>query len=327
MDILLSTNNKHKVEFIKVATSGLGINFHTPKELGLKLDVEENGKTAVENAKIKAEALSKLSGMPTFAWDMGMCIEKLPEKLQPNLHIRRPFGKEELSDADMVEYWRTTVEKKCEGGQSKAHYFDGVVLMNGNKIIHSASFNEGDFIFTSVKKEEGIPRFNAFDQVRKTLDGKYFCDLSEKENLEYDSARSKHIRDFFKKALEKMSMIYEIGMLCKHFKGANLEEKNIYKILALGVDGKDIDEKITYTGDGELKKAKNLVVYANIFQNNKLFAREYEDISSELSLEKQQQFSQTIKVQPLTEEETELVNDPKFVEIKREKVAEKFNQK
>ena len=205
MDILLSTNNKHKVNFIQVAASGLGIVFHTPKELGLKLDVEENGKTAVENAIIKAKALSKISGMVTFAWDMGMNIEKLPENKQPNLHIRRPFGNEELSDADMVEYWRSTVGKYCENGQSPAHYFDGVVLMNGDKLIHSASFDEGTFIFTSIKKEEGTPRFNAFDQVRKTLDGKYFCDLTEEENLKYDKDRSKNIRKFFEESLEKMN--------------------------------------------------------------------------------------------------------------------------
>ena len=112
-------------------------------------------------------------------------------------------------------------------------------------------------------------------------------------------------------------MIYQIGMFCKHFKGKTLEDKNIYQIINLGVSGKDIDtSRITYTGDGELATAKNLVVYANIFQNNKLFTREYEDISGELSPEKQQQFSQTIKVQPLTEEEIAIVTSPKFIEAK-----------
>ena len=69
-------------------------------------------------------------------------------------------------------------------------------------------------------------------------------------------------------------MIYKIGMLCKHFKGENLLEKNIYRIEQIGIDGKDINETlITYTGDGKLSSAKNLVVYSNIFLENKLFAR------------------------------------------------------
>ena len=82
-------------------------------------------------------------------------------------------------------------------------------------------------------------------------------------------------------------MIYTVGMLCKHFKGTNLLEKNIYRIEKIGIKGSDIDKSlITYTGDGELKTATNLVVYSNIFQDNKLFCHEYEDISGELSDEK-----------------------------------------
>ena len=61
-----------------------------------------------------------------------------------------------------------------------------------------------------------------------------------------------------------------------------------------------------------------------IFQNNKLFAREYEDISGELSPEKQQQFLQTIKVQPLTEEEIAIITSPKFIEEKELQTQAKY---
>ena len=204
MDILLSTSNKQKVEFIKIAASGLGIVFHTPKELGLCLDVEENGITAVDNAIIKARALSTLSGMPTFAWDMGMRIEKLPENLQPNLHIRRPLGNEELSDADMVEFWRDVVEKNCDSGESVARYFDGVAIMDGQKLVSSMSFNEDPFIFSSKENKNGFARFNVFDRVRKTFDGKYFCDISENEYVKYEASRKNNLRMFFEEALEKL---------------------------------------------------------------------------------------------------------------------------
>ena len=120
-------------------------------------------------------------------------------------------------------------------------------------------------------------------------------------------------------------MIYNIGMLCKHFKGKTLVDKNIYQIVALGVSGSDIDQNvITYTGDGELNSAENLVVYANIFQNNKLFVREYEDISSELSSEKQELFGQILKVQPLTDEEITEVQSSKFIEAKTIQTQEKY---
>ena len=84
-------------------------------------------------------------------------------------------------------------------------------------------------------------------------------------------------------------MMFKVGMLCKHFKGKDLLEKNIYRIEKIGVDGKDIDSsKIIYTGDKDLLLSKNLVIYSNIFQEDKLFAREYDDLVSELSDDKKE---------------------------------------
>lgn len=123
-------------------------------------------------------------------------------------------------------------------------------------------------------------------------------------------------------------MIYKVGMLCKHFKGNDLLEKNIYRIEKLGVKGTDIDKTlVTYTGDNELDTATNLVVYSNIFQDNKLFCREYEDISSELNDEKKLMFNQNIRVQPLTLEEIDLVNSEEFIKNKTEAVLKKFSKK
>ena len=119
-------------------------------------------------------------------------------------------------------------------------------------------------------------------------------------------------------------MIYKVDMLCKHFKGSSLLEKNIYRILELNVDGANLDKDIIYSGDGDVLTAKNLVVYENIFQNNKKFAREYDDISSELSEEKRELYNQTIKVQPLTEEEKEIVKSEAFIVKKDECTKEKY---
>lgn len=122
-------------------------------------------------------------------------------------------------------------------------------------------------------------------------------------------------------------MIYKVGMLCKHFKGKDLLEKNIYRIEQVGVDGINIDDSIiTYTGEYNLRSAINLIVYSNIFQDNKLFCREYEDISQELSIDKQQEFCQKLKVQPLTEEEQSFIGQESFIEAKKQLVQKKFTK-
>lgn len=118
-------------------------------------------------------------------------------------------------------------------------------------------------------------------------------------------------------------MMYKVGDYCKHFKGHDLYEKNIYQIIALGVKGSEIDSsKITYSGDHELSTAVNLVVYKNIFQD-RLFTREYEDISSPLDVDKQVEFDQTYKVQVLTSEEVEMIKSEEFITKKKEFVKKK----
>lgn len=122
-------------------------------------------------------------------------------------------------------------------------------------------------------------------------------------------------------------MIYRKGMLCKHFKGESLLEKNIYEILRVNVNGKDIDENnIIYTGNGNLKDSVNLVIYKNIFQNDKVFAREYNDISSYLTKDEKIKYNQNIKVQPLTEEEINVIYNESFIKEKKNLTLKKFKK-
>lgn len=92
-------------------------------------------------------------------------------------------------------------------------------------------------------------------------------------------------------------MILKKGDLCKHFKGKNLQEKNIYEVLEIGVN---------YSGDASENPIKNLVIYKNIRQG-KIFAREMSDLVAELTPEKQQEFGQKHRVDLLTKEEIEVV--------------------
>ena len=122
--------------------------------------------------------------------------------------------------------------------------------------------------------------------------------------------------------------MYKEGMLCKHFKGKDLLEKNIYRIVKLGLSGKDIDTSIaSYTGEGILEESSNLVLYQNIFQDNKFFVRECEDISQRLSDDKQEEFNQEYRVQPLSDEEINIVLSDEFRIKKIEFMNDKIKSK
>ena len=122
-------------------------------------------------------------------------------------------------------------------------------------------------------------------------------------------------------------MIYKIGMLCKHFKGKTLLEKNIYRIEKVGVLGCEIDNSfITYTGDNDLMFAQNLVIYSNVFQDYKLFAREYEDLCSILPIEMQELYHQKLRVEVLSDLEINMINSDDFINEKKKIVLSKFKK-
>lgn len=120
--------------------------------------------------------------------------------------------------------------------------------------------------------------------------------------------------------------MYKIGMYCKHFKGKDLYYKNIYEILQLNTKAEEIDfEKVTYSGDTvDYLSLTNLVVYKNVFQD-KTFAREYSDLTKELSVERKVEFGQNHVVEPLTPEEIEIIKSSEYREEKIKIEEEKYN--
>lgn len=107
------------------------------------------------------------------------------------------------------------------------------------------------------------------------------------------------------------------GMICKHFKGETLVEKNIYQILAINV---------TYTGDNGIDLS-NMVVYKPLFQEGKVFAREYDDLICELSEEQKEMYHQNQRVEPLSEDELIQIKDDEFVFRKFEYINSKYGNK
>ncbi|MCH5320811.1 MAG: RdgB/HAM1 family non-canonical purine NTP pyrophosphatase [Eubacterium sp.] len=78
MDFILATNNMKKLAEMQRILSPLGINVVTAKMLGITLeDVEEDGETFEDNAKIKAHAACRETNMPAIADDSGLCVDYL----------------------------------------------------------------------------------------------------------------------------------------------------------------------------------------------------------------------------------------------------------
>jgi XTP/dITP diphosphohydrolase len=101
-NLLIATNNKGKVAEIKALLDRMGITLLTPAELGLALEVPEDGHTYAENASKKALAFSRASGMIALGDDSGLEVDALSG--QPGLHSHRFYPLPDATDADRRKY-------------------------------------------------------------------------------------------------------------------------------------------------------------------------------------------------------------------------------
>lgn len=100
--LLIATNNKGKVAEIKALLEREKLSLLTPADLGLMLDIAEDGQTYAENATKKALAFSLASGMVTLADDSGLEVDALDG--QPGMHSHRFCPLPDASDADRRKY-------------------------------------------------------------------------------------------------------------------------------------------------------------------------------------------------------------------------------
>lgn len=77
MELIIASNNKHKVEEIKEILSDEFDKIISLREAGIIHETVEDGKTFAQNAIKKATEICALSGMPALADDSGLCVSSL----------------------------------------------------------------------------------------------------------------------------------------------------------------------------------------------------------------------------------------------------------
>lgn len=107
--LLLATNNYGKVEEMRSILTQLNLQLLTPSEIGLDLQVSEDGSTYAENATLKAVAFAKASGLISLADDSGLEVDALDGL--PGVHSHRFAPWPEATDADRRNY----LLKKLQG--------------------------------------------------------------------------------------------------------------------------------------------------------------------------------------------------------------------
>lgn len=134
--IVVASHNQGKINEIKMMLTPYNIEVVSARDLDLP-DVEETGTTFEENARLKADTLSKISGFPCLADDSGLCVNALngrPGVYSARYAPDRDFDKgmekllvelKETKSADRSAYFMCVLALSIPG--EDCHIFEGRV--------------------------------------------------------------------------------------------------------------------------------------------------------------------------------------------------------
>jgi len=132
--VLIASNNRHKLVELSQLLAALPIKLITPAELGLSIDIPETGSTYRENARLKADAFAKRSGLFSLADDSG--LEVIALEGWPGVYSAR-IGGPDATDAERQQLVLARLAEKT-GAKREARFVCEVVLASPAGIVGEA---------------------------------------------------------------------------------------------------------------------------------------------------------------------------------------------
>ena len=102
--LIFATSNEGKMKEVRAILAGTGYEILSMAEAGIEADIEENGATFEENAKIKAQAVHAISHTLVLADDSGLENDHLDK--EPGVHSSRYMGEDtpyQVKNARLLE--------------------------------------------------------------------------------------------------------------------------------------------------------------------------------------------------------------------------------
>lgn len=177
--VLFATGNESKAKRFKKGLLENDIEIITLNDIENNIDIEENGKDAIENALIKARAYANVYDLPVFAMDDNLYIDDIPKDKQPGMYVRRVNGKR-LNDNEMIEYYSNLAHEYGKDGKLTCRWVYGIAVIKDGK-ESTYTWSKEDFYIVdkpSNKINSGYP-LNTIS-INKKLN-KYFTDMTEED--------------------------------------------------------------------------------------------------------------------------------------------------
>jgi XTP/dITP diphosphohydrolase len=144
MRLLIATHNRGKLIEYQELFAGLPLDLVTLDDVGIRKDVEENGRSFAENARLKALAYAKQSRLLTLADDSGLEVDALNG--EPGVYSKRYAG-ENVTDAERNLFLLDKL-RDVPRGQRTARFQCAIAIARPDgKVWETNGTCEGEILF------------------------------------------------------------------------------------------------------------------------------------------------------------------------------------
>jgi len=196
--LLVASNNLGKVREFQTLLEGLPFMLTTLKNAGITIAVNEVGDTYQENAQLKAETYSRLSGLLTLADDSGLEVAALGG--EPGPKAARYAG-ENASDRKRIDYLLAKLQN-VPWEQRKARFCCVIALAFPEEGVAICRGECDGYITLEPRGAQGF----GYDPVFFVPEfGKTMAELSleEKNKISHRARAARHARSILERWLEK----------------------------------------------------------------------------------------------------------------------------
>ena len=178
-EIVIASSNKGKIKEIQEILSNYKIISLKELNINLNIEIEENGKTFLENAIKKATEIAKiLEGKTCIADDSGIEIEYLNGF--PGVHTKRWIeGTDRKRNLAILDKLQGVPKDK-----RKITFTTAMALTNGKDLLTAEGKIIG-YVSEEIRGENGF----GFDEIFELENGKTLAELSSNEKNEISSRK------------------------------------------------------------------------------------------------------------------------------------------
>jgi len=144
MKVVLASKNAHKLREISKITEKFGIELVLQSQLGIDMDVEENGSTFEENSYIKAKAVMEATGLPALADDSGIAVDALNG--EPGIYSARYGFDDSLDDWGRLLLLLKNTENVPDGSRQAQFVCVITLVMPDGQMIQARGEAHGELL-------------------------------------------------------------------------------------------------------------------------------------------------------------------------------------